>query len=315
MDPPEEDSQTQPMTQPLADARRDGHGNSGMKEEDVSDIICILHPASVPAHQAVAKTAQNNAAHILQDYTSLGADLDQSSLDVALRLSSKVKDPSAGFSFGRNSDRCDILLTHENTELRISNVHFRIYLKQDGILMLQDTSTNGTIVDQNHVRRDGKYGTTSTQMLVPGSVITIMTKPASAVKFVVRVPPREGDVFDRFKQNVIKYFERIKGIRPSALDNDGFLVPQTQSHGMHWNGGVHYNVTGQLGKGAFATVYTLATKKDGQIFACKELDKRRMMQSRGRGGESIVDHEIRIMERLHHVCLALLPDYILTLAA
>lgn len=57
---------TQESTQPCTDPRRIGRNNSGLLEEDVSDIICILHPTSLAAHDAVAATASLAPQHILQ---------------------------------------------------------------------------------------------------------------------------------------------------------------------------------------------------------------------------------------------------------
>jgi hypothetical protein len=97
------------------------------------------------------------------------------------------------------------------------------------------------------------------------------------------------------------------------------------AYGMHWTGGAMYNVTGQIGKGAFATVYKIDMSeiphdfhlivdlliKDtvfheaalveffcsidghGAIYAAKELDKRRFMKN----GilDQKVDNEMKIM--------------------
>lgn len=69
--------------------------------------------------------------------------------------------------------------------------------------------------------------------------------------------------------------------------------------GMHWNGGDTYNVVGYIGKGAFAMVYKLATKRDGEVFAVKQLEKRKFIKN------GILDHkvnnELRIIKHLRHV--------------
>lgn len=311
-----EEMATQPSTQPYADPRRIGYSNSGLKEQDVADVICILHPSSVPAHNAVATTAQRTPQHILQD-TDLEYDFSEGlspgpgpTCDVALRLSSTVKDPTMGFCFGRNPDRCDVMLTADDSEKKVSNVHFRIYLKEDGILMLHDLSTNGTVVDDIRLRKKGTAGSPSTQMLQTGSVIQVVGSDLSPeIKFIVRIPPRDG--YDRqYMQNLVQYFFRIQKLTERA-ENLGklplrkgsqFMVPPTPSgntHGMHWSGGSVYNVTGQIGKGAFATVYRLATKKDGIVYAAKELDKRKFMKN---GILDLkVENEMKIMKCLRHV--------------
>lgn len=70
-------------------------------------------------------------------------------------------------------------------------------------------------------------------------------------------------------------------------------------HGMQWSGGDTYKVTGYIGKGAFAAVYKLARRHDGEVFAVKEIRK----SSLARKGvlDRKVDQEINIMKRLHHV--------------
>ena len=78
-----------------------------------------------------------------------------------------------------------------------------------------------------------------------------------------------------------------------------------QSHyGMHWSGGDEYNVVGYIGKGAFAMVYKLATKRDGEVFAVKQLDKRKFMK------DGVLDHkvnnELEIIKHLRHVSLKLI---------
>lgn len=292
---------TQESTQPLADPRRMGMNNSGIEDQDLSDIICILHPNSHAAHDAVAATARLGSQHILQrdslaDETSHTADLD-----VALRLSSKVHNLGLGFAFGRNRARCDLLLAVDDEAKRVSNTHFRIYLTGDGILMLQDTSTNGTVVDNCRLRKSQKE---NSRMLMNGSVIQVVTGIGSEeVRFVVRTPSREGFA-TQYQENLCRYFERVQAHAPANNARQGpppsvLTWSASNAFGMHWTGGAMYNVTGQIGKGAFATVYKIATKQHGAIYAAKELDKRRFMKN----GilDQKVDNEMKIMRDLTHV--------------
>ena len=66
-----------------------------------------------------------------------------------------------------------------------------------------------------------------------------------------------------------------------------------------WSGGQKYNVIGLIGKGAFATVYKVATKSDGDTYAAKELEKRKFMKN----GilDQKVENEMKIMSHLQHV--------------
>lgn len=297
---------TQESTQPYSDPRRVGSHNSGLQDQDVSDILCILHPGSHPAHEAVDATAgqQKGHQHILQHNEFEYDAMDSSARDIALRLSSSVKDVSMGFIFGRNPQRCDVLLSPEVTSKHISNTHFRIFLNEEGILMLQDLSTNGTVVDDTRLwKRNGQ----TTRMLVNGSVIIVASdnRQNKEVRFVVRIPSRDG--FNvQYTQNLLAYMQRVAR-HNAKVQNLQARAPPPQSalqltlgnpYGMHWTGGSVYNVTGQIGKGAFATVYKLATKQDGIVYAAKELDKRRFMKN----GilDQKVDNEMKIMKDLRH---------------
>ncbi|CAL5867181.1 uncharacterized protein PFLUO_LOCUS1393 [Penicillium psychrofluorescens] len=296
---------TQESTQPCADPRRMGLNNSGLHETDLADIICILHPNSHTAHDAVSATARHGTQHILQRDLLEYESSDTASLDVALRLSSDVHDLGMGFCFGRNRASCDVLLSGDDDAKRVSNKHFRIYLTGDGIIMLQDTSTNGTIVDNCRLRKRDKDN--NSRMLTNGSVINLVsgTQNSDEVRFIVRIPSRDGFNM-QYTQNVLRYFERVQR-HAGAVQHKTRHLAQAQpalswsaanTFGMHWSGGSMYNVTGQIGKGAFATVYKLATKQHGTIFAAKELDKRRFMKN----GilDQKVDNEMKIMRDLRH---------------
>lgn len=289
---------TQESTQPYTDPRRENLNNSGLLEEDLGDVICILHPSSPGALEAVAATAHVAPWHILQrdalEYGVSGAP----ALDIALRLSSKVNDPSRGFCFGRTLGRSDILLAADTASRRISNTHFRIYFTDNCILMLEDVSTNGTIVDNCRLRKREKE---NSRMLTNGSVIQVVNgdDPPNEVKFVVRMPNRDG-FSEIYAKNLEKHIGQAQGIvQPGKRQSSTHGIPSWNTHGMHWSGGPTYNVTGQIGKGAFAVVYKLATKQHGAVYAAKELDKRRFMKN----GilDQKVDNELKIIKDLKHV--------------
>ncbi|KAJ6127824.1 hypothetical protein N7471_009041 [Penicillium samsonianum] len=293
---------TQESTQPCADPRRMGMNNSGIQDQDLADIICILHPNSHAAHDAVGATGGICAQHILQRDILQHESSHTAALDLALRLSSKVHNLGLGFCFGRNRSRCDVLLSVDDDAKRVSNTHFRIFLTEDGILMLQDTSTNGTIVDNCRLRKSQKDG--NSRMLTNGSVIQVITgsQTSDEVRFVVRIPSREGFAV-QYHQNLFRYFERVHAHTPAHKERQGpgpsaLAWSSANAYGMHWTGGAEYNVTGQIGKGAFATVYKIATKQHGAIYAAKELDKRRFMKN----GilDQKVDNEMKIMRDLTH---------------
>lgn len=301
---------TQESTQPCTDPRRLGRINSGLQEHDVSDIFCILHPNSPAAHDAVAATATLGPQHILQKDILDRDSMDTAALDIALRFSSDVRDLKNGFIFGRHQARSDVLLTPDDAgSKRLSNVHFRIYLTENGILMFQDTSTNGSLVDNCQLRKMNKNN--NSRMLLNGSVIQVVNGDPGAdieVRFIVRIPSREGHEM-QYTENLIRYLGQVRDLQagdaqPRSRQSSAqpvlpFATNQPYgTYGMNWSGGDKYNVTGQIGKGAFAIVYKLATKQHGVVYAAKELDKRRFM----RHGilDPKVDNEMRIMRDLKH---------------
>ena len=68
-----------------------------------------------------------------------------------------------------------------------------------------------------------------------------------------------------------------------------------------WNGSDKYNRVGEIGKGAFATVYKVTSKFDGLPYAAKELDKRKFMKNGVL--DQKVENEMKIMQKIQHVSL------------
>lgn len=308
---PLEDFNTQ-ATQPYTDPRRVGHHGSGISEDDAANVICTLHASTPAAHEAVAATIEQNPNHIIPNADLIAEDdeslfdpairLQSSSREIALRISSRVKHPEMGFTFGRNPDTCDVLLTKNRRNNTVSGRHFRIYVTKDGVMMLQDISTNGTVVDDNHLRyKAEKVTDESSRMLQNGTIISLLDDGMREIKFMVRVPNR-GDHTDAYNENLARYLSALPGAKSRLV-----LAASDHPFGMRWNGGTKYNVVGCLGKGAFATVYKLATKIDGQVFAAKELDKKRFAKTNA--SDMKFDNEIQIMKDLRHPNIVQYEDY------
>jgi hypothetical protein len=135
-----------------------------------------------------------------------------SSRNIALRLSADLKEPLGGFCFGRNPQRCDFIIGNHDGFKRVSNVHFRIYLLESGVIMLEDQSTNGTQVEHVMLRmKEKENGKQYKHTLQQGTLITlVMTPPEEDIKFVVRIPQREGEHEEMFHRNLQDYFVRLR---------------------------------------------------------------------------------------------------------
>lgn len=159
--------------------------------------------------------------------------------DIVLRFSTLPKNPLLGFCFGRSKKDNDFELRASH----ISNRHFQIYVNEYGTIMLEDVSRNGTTVDNDLLRaalkeNDAIYRHT----LQHGSIIQIgeyVKFPAQAIRFVVRIPMREGAVEDRYDANLDSYFLRLNAIKmeinkaanPSPVSS--LLLSPTWYHNAH----------------------------------------------------------------------------------
>ncbi|KAL8799937.1 MAG: hypothetical protein Q9182_005525 [Xanthomendoza sp. 2 TL-2023] len=321
-----------------------------LSDFDRTDILCILTPTTPAAYSALELVAETAEHHILQYYKK-GSTPDATtstdpivvsgkapskpkakpSLDIALRMSSVIISPAFGFVFGRDRTRSDLLISKIG---RVSGRHFRIYVNPSGSLMCQDTSTNGTHVDSQLLRKrclPTDFGDQIT--LHSGSVIEIQVDEyMESMRFIVQVPDRSGvsvlygsklnqyiDFMDQMKRRrqaeqnrmdngfpvdtipapLPQFGRTLHGNKLSARANRALVAgTEPYNHGMLWNGGDGYHVTAVLGKGAFATVYKLARRADGELFAAKEIEKKAF----AKGGvlDRRVDQELNIIKQLQH---------------
>ena len=146
---------------------------------------------------------------------------------VALRFSAKVKSPLQGFTFGRNAGRCDICLLND-PHRRLSNIHFRIYLNEYAVLMLEDQSTNGTIVDDHLLKQRGEGSGATKRTLSSGSKIKIlMHQDSNDLVFLVRIPLRDGKYQTAYQRNLATYMTRRAQL---ADDANQTIVPGPGGH-------------------------------------------------------------------------------------
>ncbi|KAI0489605.1 Pkinase-domain-containing protein [Xylaria cf. heliscus] len=344
MDSNEDSQATQQATQNAFDPRRIGQQNSGFSDQDISDIICLLYPLSEAASREVQRIASSPeyARHTAGRYSVDAIDSDLYNEDDArefgrtrgigdhalvLRLSSPLKDPRLGFTFGRNRTRCDLCFANDPGR-RLSNIHFRIYVNSYGSVLLEDQSTNGTVVDTKLLRKrpdPNTIGLPSTRRtLESGSTIkVVMMEDQCDLIFLVRIPRREGEYEDAYMRNIEPYLLRLNGgddpnktIGPGPSGHVHLFAP-TRGIGVNhqaekaqgfqrplnrlpreWRGGEKYARVGVIGKGAFATVYQVTSKYDGSPYAAKELDKQKFMKNGVL--DQKVENEMKIMQKVQH---------------
>lgn len=93
-----------------------------------------------------------------------------------------------------------------------------------------------------------------------------------------------------------------QGARPGTSPQRNSLLAAATAgnfYGMHWSGGFNYNVVGNIGSGAFAHVFKLSSKRDGLVFAAKQLDKSRLAKA-GTLSNNMYN-ELDLIKSLRHV--------------
>ncbi|KAG9242315.1 hypothetical protein BJ878DRAFT_178598 [Calycina marina] len=333
---------TQQSTQQFTDPRRLGEESQSTNGDDMSDVYCILHPASNLANRATELMREIAPEYTLDASAGGRAQYRQDEhegqneghniknisegsnpCDLVLRLSAQTKNKNdGGYYFGRNASRCDIVLGREEQTKRVSNIHFRIYINQHGTVMLEDQSTNGTLVDGHLLRaKEKENGRACRIVLQHGGVISLAITQSGQddFRFIVRLPQRDAYAQTVFEANIDSYIERHhkaqylkqerknkeQKARPAAreLPPDLFAPPVPKTPRVtrskpEWRGGDKYNKGEAIGRGAFACVYKLTGKFDGNPFAAKELLKRSFIKN---GILDVkVDQEMRIMQAIKH---------------
>ncbi|PNY27678.1 Serine/threonine-protein kinase RAD53 [Tolypocladium capitatum] len=228
-------------TQTVLDPRRVGKQNSGFSDDDISDIICVLYPHSDSARQEIQRLAQENSPYIIGRGEADDVELDYELEDhascfdsnptghgnyaIILRLSAHVKNPAAGFAFGRNSARCDVVFVNDPLR-RVSNIHFRIYVNEYGNVMIEDQSTNGTFVDRQLLTSHSKGSSrpVTKWVLSSGSVIKIfLHSEIRDLTFRVRIPRRD-DEYDRIYINKVEGYFARHGLKATSDDDDAAVA-------------------------------------------------------------------------------------------
>ena len=312
---------TQPATQPTL--RQSMYAVQYQK-----DMICVLRANPTAALRIVANAARDTPQHVLFEperggHSDEGVHRDDGKeasnrrrvrrrpLSIALRTSSKVRDLTMGFVFGREENKSDIVFKTGMEDSRVSSKHFRIFLNDAQILMIEDHSTNGTQVDSQLLA--WKKDINSKRLLTEGSSISVAvygdrsTRTISYATFTVSLPERDVDIYSRNLQSYVqrvseaKNAKRLPGEPPS---NFGFMPSALMTastekyhYGMHWNGAPTYRVLGKVGSGAFATVYKIANL-DGEPFAAKEIDIKKVAKD-GIMAQNL-NNELSIVKRLSH---------------
>lgn len=293
-------------------------GGAEISRDDETDVLCILRPTSEEAWRTVMLVAETNPQHILQNkyHFQIGGTSYEHPSDIALRLTSELKDRRRGFVFGRLQSRCDILMPSRPGQF-ISSVHFRVFVNEEGLTMLENISRNGTLVDGHFLEANSEDpNVKSKRMIVSGSLIEIFCdKQRTSIRFVVGVPRRqflEAEWEQRLAEyvNYLKQPQRGETALPPAAQNvvnlsrplERGIWSDAVQNDPNWNRESNYHVLKLIGKGSYGDVYKVAQMYKGTIYAMKQIAKPRFRQTESFEKEiNILEQEISLMQSIHHV--------------
>ena len=237
----------------------------------------MLHPISTLAAQDVRRIAEESGSHIIDTNAADQLDVDYTLEDdakrfglaggaagrsageyaIVLRLSAGVKNPLQGFTFGRNAARCDVWFSLDQMR-QLSNVHFRIYVNDFGVVMIEDQSTNGTQVDDQLLKLKTKQGHHTKRTLSSGTRISVPMHEHGEYRFIVRIPKREGEYERAYRRNLADYLNRLRRLQGHEDgDGDRTILPGPGGHVSDWL---------QQGAISLAAPGTLLTMKQVDLF-------------------------------------------------
>ncbi|CAI4038913.1 hypothetical protein SMKI_06G2650 [Saccharomyces mikatae IFO 1815] len=188
------------------------------------------------------------------------------------------------WTFGRNP-ACDY---HLGNISRLSNKHFQILLGEDGNLLLNDISTNGTWLNGQKAEKN------SNQLLSQGDEITVGVGVESDILSLVIF------INDKFRQNLEQ--NKVDRIRSNLKNKSKIASPglasSTASAIMTHKTGIFRDfsiIDEVVGQGAFATVKKAIERTTGKTFAVKIISKRKVI-----GNMDGVTRELEVLQKLNH---------------
>lgn len=333
----EEEQATQPCTQPLGTAKTNA--------DDTTGILCVLFPTTPSARYSVSQLLKDQRnrnfvfiQHAVAPFapnisiiTTSDEQLEEAettplptpeALSIALRFDPGPLDIETGFWFGRHPKNCDVILGDALSIRRVSNLHFRIFVNDQDILMLEDKSTNGTYVDgiflgpPNHIGHENKAKELRprSRQLSNGSEIHILKGTnEEEIRFMVRIPKSNGsgflgdeEDFSTFDPNNLHQVPPTAG--PIAYSNHTRNPNRTcasvptnrlavvQPGQQPWMGQNRFQFLEIAGRGAFAIVHRATVRESGELVAIKHIQRKKAI-TKNAGYEK----EVEILERLKHV--------------
>ena len=342
-----EEEATQPCTQPLGSAIQ-------KHTYDTTGVLCVLFPTTRSARATVQRLLHLNRdlvfvqhavpafAPNISSVTTSDEQLEDSglqqtqateALSIALRFNPGPIKIENGFCFGRCPNKCDIILGDNETTRRVSKIHFRIFVNEQHVLMLEDHSTNGTWVDDtflgpvghnNHGPKTPSEQPQSRSLCNGTEIYLLKGIKEQEIRFMVRIPKMDGsgfegdgDDFSSFDPNntihtagPTAYLNHILKQRQgkAPTEGNGTYLPQhgppvlAQPSYKRWIGTPKFEMLDVIGMGSFGTVQKAVRRRNGEEVAIKILSRRTFAKN---NVDRTMNYrkEVEILEQLKHVSL------------
>lgn len=206
---------------------------------------------------------------------------------IRLGFDIEPRNGSLGFVFGRASSTAqtrvlpDVVFPNrpDNPDPDISRAHFRIhYNLSSGVLMITDSSMNGTIVGRSLLRRRSAPLMTTT---------TVCCGTRDRYRFQVHIPDHTKHQ-DLYHHNYRRFTQKL-GCTPCV-----YLPTPTPAH-QPIPLGHDYSIFEGICNGGFGAVNTVIRNRDGLVFAAKTI------AGQAESGQTTFPEEVKIMRKLSHV--------------
>lgn len=178
---------------------------------------------------------------------------------------------SQGFLFGTDKS-CDVILANAKGKYGISGYHFSITFDDEGRIVLEDNSKNGTAVTDDD-KSDPKFERNSSWVLIPGKIFTVHL--TSDLFFDIEVA--QHDPSDRlYRVNVDSYLEKKRKVAclKSVLEDRSLTHTQMQNTSQDQSTYEFIEVLKggrphMLGSGGFGQVFLMEDARTGKRYAQK----------------------------------------------
>ena len=291
-----------------------------MAEPDISQTALVVRPSNEAARAALRLETNKSRIFVSSTYIQRGEsiepdpesrecspEIDSEEFEMHLRFDMPVQDPSTGWRFGYEKEKCDVLLATKEEVSRqkkkLSQIHFSIsYNFESGFLILQNRSkrysTTLTAFSGGRIRKTTLVEG-GRQMLDSTVTTTVIV---ADLEMQLEYPMLDSVQKLRHNSNWRQFAQRYKDSVPTltrlVLSSCASTMPSANRAGRR---GV-YQCLQEVGRGEHGVVWRALDVGDGSVYAVKQYFQSRQTQ------EARNLHEMAMLLSISHVGGAQFPQ-------